>query len=192
MPISHVGNWTRHKNFSVEKWRGEKEGERREKEVKETVRGGEDEGIKRANRAGEWYDLAGRRSWKRGVGMTRRRRPSSAKWEREKKAKENMNAGDRGESSLTKTFHIFIFWGKARRERGLWCYYSVCYCGKCYYYGVYGAEGESFPQKEHVCVKTLANIICHLLSTRGTVPLNGLKRPSLSNEKIFLSTSLRV
>lgn len=87
---------------------------------------------------------------------------------REKKAKENMNAGDLGESSLTKTFHIFIFWGKGAEgcsERGLWCYYSVCYCGKCYYYGVYGAEGESFPQKEHVCVKTLANIICHLLST---------------------------
>lgn len=30
-------------------------------------------------------------------------------------AKENMNARDLGESSLTKTFHIFIFWGKVRR-----------------------------------------------------------------------------
>jgi len=42
----------------------------------------------------------------------RRQRVGAA---REETAKENMNARDLGESSLTKTFHIFIFWGKARR-----------------------------------------------------------------------------
>ena len=34
----------------------------------------------------------------------------------EKEAKENMNVGNLDESSLTKTFHIFIFWG---RQRGI-------------------------------------------------------------------------
>lgn len=74
----------------------------------------------------------------------------------EKETKENMNVGNLDESSLTKTFHIFIFWGKTEgySERGLWYYYSVCYCGKCYHREVYGAEGESSPQKEHVYVKT--------------------------------------
>lgn len=81
----------------------------------------------------------------------------------EKEVKKNMNVENLDESSLTKTFHIFIFWGKtegAFRERGLWYYYSICYCGKCYYCGVYGAEEESSPQKEHVCVKTC--ILCAL------------------------------
>ena len=32
----------------------------------------------------------------------------------EKEAKENMNVGNLDESSLTKTFHIFIFWGRQR------------------------------------------------------------------------------
>lgn len=35
MPISHVGNWTRHKNFSVEKWRGERKREK-ERDKRET------------------------------------------------------------------------------------------------------------------------------------------------------------
>jgi len=74
----------------------------------------------------------------------------------EKEAKENMNVGNLDENSLTKTFHIFIFWEKTKEysERGLWYYYSVCYCGKCYYRGVHEAEGEPSSQKEHVCVKT--------------------------------------
>lgn len=35
----------------------------------------------------------------------------------EKEPKENMNVGNLDKSSLTKTFHIFIFWGK--RQRGI-------------------------------------------------------------------------
>lgn len=52
---------------------------------------------------------------KRSWNGRERQKETTSNAGREGEAKENMNAGDLGESSLTKTFHIFIFWGKARR-----------------------------------------------------------------------------
>lgn len=94
-----------------------------------------------------------------------------------------MNVGNLDESSLTKTFHIFIFWGKTEgySERGLWHYYSVCYCGKCYTIvesvrsrrRVVPAKGARLREDVHFVGR--ANMICRLLSTQRIVPLDGLK-----------------
>lgn len=83
-------------------------------------------------------------------------------WTRQKKT---VREGAKGEHKCRKSrrklsnkdvsyFYILREETEGYSEWGLWYYYSVCYCSKCYYHGVYGAEGESSPQKEHVCVKT--------------------------------------
>lgn len=71
----------------------------------------------------------------------------------EKEAKENTNVGNLDESSLTKTFYIFIFRGKTQRgvpSEVYGCYYSVCYCGECYYPRsvILGVEGERERKRE--------------------------------------------
>lgn len=179
----------------MERWRGKRKRERRRKKGREKDERNHRRRRRRENKTSE----RDRRMIRPSRTKKRKKRSRNG---RECQKKTTSRCGKRGDGKgehertrsrwklSNKDVSYFYILGKGTEgcsERGLWCYYSVCYCGKCYYYGVYGAERESFPQKEHVCVKTPANIICHLLSTRGAVPLNGLKRRVFQTKRYFFN-----
>lgn len=105
-----------------------------------------------------------------------------------------MNVGNLDESSLTKTFHIFIYiWGKDREVfRARFMVLLLCLLLRQMLLSrsvrsrrrIVPAKGARL--REDVYFVGWANMICRLLSAQRIVPLDGLKRQNFHDtEKHF-------
>lgn len=181
MPISHVGNWTRHKNFSVERWRGEKE-------KGETVE-------ERRDKRTRWKD--GRARWRRGgkreVGITEHARRRRLWYERRE--------GDKGEHECRKSrrklsnkdVSYFYILGEDRGIfRARFMVLLLCLLLRQMLPSRSVRSRRRVPAKgarlrEDVYFVGRANMICRLLFAQRIVQLDGLKRRIFHDTKKYYS-----